>query len=203
MDENIIISNAGPGNRARATCAFCGKKRSAKCARYCSMRCWVSDWPSRFWAKVDKCGPVPAHVPKLGPCWLWTACRNARGYGSFGFQGGTRLAHRLSWEIHTGRELIGADVCVLHKCDNPACVRPEHLFIGSQEDNIRDRDAKGRARGGMGERHALARLNDELVRLIRARNTSGESGYAIGRALGIPNTTVKNVLCGRTWKHVK
>lgn len=86
----------------------------------------------RFWAKVDR----------GGECWLWTAGRDSSGYGSLR-TGHTKVsAHRLSWQLHHGQIPPGQNV--LHRCDNPRCVRPDHLFLGTQADNVADMVAKGR-----------------------------------------------------------
>jgi hypothetical protein len=95
----------------------------------------------RFWAKVYKNGPVPQHIPELGPCWLWTAYIS-EGYGEFE----STTAHRTAWELTYGPIPLGFDV--LHRCDNRTCVRPAHLFLGTDLDNARDREAKGRGRHG-------------------------------------------------------
>ncbi len=100
----------------------------------------------RFWAKVNKEGPIVRDG--LTPCWMWTGTLSRRGYGSLSRgrrdQGHVR-ATRLSWELHVGP--IPDGLFVLHHCDNPPCVRPEHLFLGTQRDNITDMVSKGR-RGG-------------------------------------------------------
>lgn len=84
--------------------------------------------------------------PNTG-CWLWVACLNEHGYGVFQIGHGTRLATRVAWELHHGSS-IPTGMCVLHRCDTPACVNPAHLFLGTRLDNARDRDAKGRGRCG-------------------------------------------------------
>jgi hypothetical protein len=102
----------------------------------------------RFWEKVDNDGPVPEHRPELGPCWLWTGARHVRsGHARINLGGGKGATHaaRVSWELHNGPLGPGQQAC--HHCDNPACVRPTHLFAGTQSDNVRDMHAKGRASG--------------------------------------------------------
>jgi transcriptional regulator with XRE-family HTH domain len=101
----------------------------------------------RFWAKVDKNGPVPSHCPDVGQCWIWTAAK----VGSQGDQRGSfrrtsrrsELAHRVSWELTNGSIPEGLVVC--HRCDLGLCVRPDHLFLGTQEENMLDMWHKCRA----------------------------------------------------------
>jgi hypothetical protein len=87
----------------------------------------------RFWSRVEK----------TDGCWEYTGARTARGYGRLGVEGHSVLAHRYSWELTHGTKL-SPDVLVCHHCDNPCCVRPDHLFLGSSADNNRDMAAKGR-----------------------------------------------------------
>jgi len=86
----------------------------------------------RFWAKVQK----------SDGCWLWTASTDGKGYGKMLVDGGLQQAHRISWQLHTGISPGALDVC--HTCDNPPCVRPDHLFAGTALDNIMDMLSKGR-----------------------------------------------------------
>lgn len=149
------------------------------------------------------------HVKQGGRCWTWTGATAKFGYGVIwgGRSNDTNmLAHRVSWEVNVGP--IPNGMCVLHKCDNPPCVRPEHLFLGTKTDNNRDRDAKGRcvppprsARRTIprGERHGNAVLTADKVRAIR----SAVGRYReIGKQFGVSNTTVRMIKIGRAWAHV-
>lgn len=95
----------------------------------------------RFWRHVDKDGPVPAHCPEIGPCWIWTQYLTSEGYGRSFAQGRRIDAHRVAFFLANGR---WAAPCTCHRCDNRACVRPDHLFEGSYSDNNRDTSMKGR-----------------------------------------------------------
>jgi|SRR5580704_2479376 hypothetical protein len=96
----------------------------------------------RFWSKVDKNGPIPEHVPHLGNCWVWTASLVHRGYGAFALtHQKTVPAHRAAFFLHHGR---WPEPCALHRCDNRACVRMDHLFEGTKGDNARDAIQKQR-----------------------------------------------------------
>src|SRR3990167_10376201 len=90
----------------------------------------------RFWNKVNK----------TNSCWLWIASKFHDGYGQFRHEGSMKLAHRISYELHYGP--IPDELCVCHICDVPSCVNPEHLFLGTQQENMEDKVKKGRARGG-------------------------------------------------------
>jgi hypothetical protein len=136
-----------------STCRQCGgpvRKRPDRFSRFCSRRCYrdyiCPPLSVRFWARVDKNGPIPDHHPTIGPCWLWTGGLAPNGYGRLEpGDGETRYAHRISYKMHVGPIAAGMDCC--HRCDVRACVRPDHLFEGTRRDNVQDMVAKGRARG--------------------------------------------------------
>jgi len=128
-----------------AECATCGAEfvpriRAGYQQRFCSRKCWRLPLNDRFWAKVDKASGLGPQ----GTCWEWQASLNSDGYGNIGIEQMTDRAHRLSWRLHYGP--IPDGLSVLHKCDNPPCVRPDHLFLGTQADNVHDMQAKGRDR---------------------------------------------------------
>lgn len=159
----------------------------------------------RFWRKVNKNGPVPPHVAGLGPCWVWTVDLKVLVYPVIRRDGpgapGVR-AHRLSWEIHRGA--IPDGLSVLHKCDNPRCVNPDHLFLGTDADNSADKVAKGRQRAPRGEEMPNAKLTADKVREIRRRYASGGiSAAKLGREYGIPAASVFDVIRRRRWAHVQ
>lgn len=162
----------------------------------------------RFWAKVDKNGPVPAHRPELGPCWVWTASTDGHGYGTIREAGrGSRLlkAHRVGWILQNGA--IDDDVLVLHKCDNPPCVRGGHLFDGSQSDNIRDAAAKGRlvfqAHPELcprGEHASSAKLTAADVEELRRLRGEGWTQVRLAKRFGVTQANVSAILTGQTWR---
>lgn len=151
---------------------------------------------ARFWRKVQKRG--------VDSCWPWTASLNAKGYGQI--QLGPRglrpaLAHRVAYILAFGD--IDQDVMVLHRCDNPACVNPAHLFLGTHSDNMADRDAKDRVRHG--NRHAFAKVTDRIVRRILELHFV--YGLSIGQIrrrlrLKLSPSGVCHITHGRTWRRV-
>ena len=153
---------------------------------------------ARFWAKVDKNGPIPSHRPDLGPCWVWTASRTDRGYGRVRLAGREHGAHRIAWLLTHGS---WPEFNACHACDNPSCVRAAHLFDGDQGANMRDASAKGRVMSGAemsartaGVLNGNARLSEEDVCAIRE---SADSSYAIAERFGISRTHVRRIQLGR------
>lgn len=148
----------------------------------------------RFWPKVDRRGP--------DECWPWKGSRRGFGHGQIGGAGGRGTspvgAHRVSWEIHYGPVPIG--LCVCHRCDNPPCVNPSHLFLGTHADNVADKVAKGRGRAASrpGAGNPNAKLTESDVAEIRRRLLTGEPGTAIARDFGISSTHVYWIRDGKT-----
>ncbi len=150
----------------------------------------------RFWEKVDRGDP--------DECWLWTAATYGSGYGAFrvgGRSGKTWHAHRWLWQ-HLNHPL-GNSTHVLHRCDNPPCVNPSHLFIGTHTDNMRDMIAKARRDTAVGEDNGLAKLTAASVLEARA-SYSGQRGEckALCQRYGVHKNTMLAALHGRTWRHV-
>lgn len=168
---------------------------------------------ARFWSKVNKNGPVPERTPELGPCWVWTGWTIESGYGYFSLNGKSVRAHRAVLTIE-GNPPEPRDV-VCHKCDNPGCVRPSHLFIGTHGDNMADRQRKGRTANGdrsgarthpesnvRGEQQWLAKLTEAGVLEIFSLRSSGASKAEIARRFGVTHGCVRSVLNRDTWRHV-
>lgn len=150
----------------------------------------------RFWAKVNKNGPTT--LAALGPCWDWTAFRLPDGYGRFRVGHHAEQAHRVSYVIAYGKFDVALDV--LHRCDRPCCVNPEHLFLGTDRENTDDKMAK--RRHDFGTRHARALMNEATVLEMRAANAAGESTCSIARRFRMSQSTVYDAIVGRSWRHL-
>lgn len=140
-------------------------------------------------------------VKGVEDCWDWLGSRHKKmWHGQWrNGDGNIELAHRAAWRLMRGP--IPTGLCVLHRCDNPSCLNPKHLFLGTRSDNTHDMWDKGRARpkSSKGEKHGCAKLTDELVRDIRS---SKESGVELARRLSITQTTICDIRKRRTWKHI-
>lgn len=148
---------------------------------------------ARFWSKVDIAGP--------DECWEWTAYRTSRSYGQFTVRKGFFVtASRVCLAMTTPLK-DGEVAC--HRCDNPPCVNPAHLFVGTQVDNGLDCVKKGRANSSRGEANGAARLTGEDVAFIRAQDCTIHGRKSeLARQFGVTPTTIRAVLARRTWQEV-
>lgn len=175
----------------------------------------------RFFSRVNRLGD--------NDCWMWMAGKDQDGYGAFRLNGKQRRAHRLSWEIYYGE--IPAGRCVLHRCDHPSCVNPNHLFIGSVAENNTDRAIKKRSAYGerngarkyrdrvsaavkkarvekpevfvRGERCHTSKLTVEQVKQIRSLYASGEKNQVqLAEMFGISQANISYLILRKSWKHI-
>ena len=161
----------------------------------------------RFWSFVRR--------SENDECWIWNGRKDKNGYGVFIFEGKSYRTHRLAWILTTGGELPPA-LKVLHKCDNPSCINPKHLYPGTNADNMRDMVLRGRSLKGKlnpshlhpenmprGEQNTRSKLTEAKVRQIRKLAAKGVSNSVIGRQFGIWPNNVRFIINRQTWKHVK
>lgn len=125
-------------------------------------------------------------------CWVWTGSRHGKGYGHFRIGRNVLKAHRVAWELVNGT--VPAGMQVLHRCDNPSCVRPSHLFLGTTQDNTADRDAKMRL--AFSVRNGKAKLNPVAVRAIR-KDT--RSNVVVAAEYGVSSVTISHIRTRRRW----
>jgi hypothetical protein len=148
---------------------------------------------ARFWAKVET-GPADA-------CWPWMACRFHTGYGKLALDGKAVFANRVAWVLTHGP--IPESLDVLHRCDNPPCCNPAHLFLGTHADNMRDRSEKGRRTSTVGEQNPKCRLTEQDVLDIRASRRNGNHNVtAVAAQYGITVSNYWAIVHYRSWKHL-
>ena len=145
----------------------------------------------RFWSKVDI-------NLNNNSCWEWTACHNLKRYGLFYFSNKMYSAHRIAYMIERGN--IPEEMFVCHRCDNPTCVNPNHLFIGTYLDNVRDRDIKNR--NAKGSKQSKAKLTEEVIPVIRELLREGFSQQNIAYKYGVSQVQISLIKSGKIWKHV-
>ncbi|KKN74829.1 hypothetical protein LCGC14_0387220 [marine sediment metagenome] len=135
-------------------------------------------------------------------CWEWQGNIDKNGYGRFNMMKHTYFAHQTAYLLHYGERPSGINVC--HHCDNPACVNPYHLFIGTQADNVADCIAKGRKTNPpkhIGSKHPHSKLTEDDVKQIRILRADGLTYRAIGNRFRVTYYAIYDV-CNRSWKHV-
>lgn len=181
------------------TCDHCGGEyrrlqrkpsntaRFQHCGRACRSAAAKQKEPLRFWKKVAI----------SNDCWEWIGQQGSDGYGVFQLSGERRpsLAHRVAWQYKRGP--IPGRLFVCHSCDNPSCVRPGHLFLGTNADNMADCAAKNRRPHGRAVYGA--KLSIEKARDIRIRHASGEAIRAMAREYGVAQTAIQGIVRGKAW----
>jgi len=144
-------------------------------------------WPSRFWNK--------AIITGADDCWEWMAAKYAKGYGQIRIDGKTQRAHRVAWELTHGK--IPDDMLVMHTCDNPSCINPRHLRLGTPQDNSTDMVTKGRSASG--EEDGNSKL---VAREVQSIKTDGRGARELSQIHGVSTVCIYDILKGRTWRSV-
>jgi hypothetical protein len=183
----------------------CGRVSDFKAKKYCSRGCYSKSksgeghhlyrpLEERFYENIEK---------EVGGCWIWkgySRCSGVGGkYGGLKVGGKAMLAHRISYQIHYGE--IPNSLFVLHRCDNPSCVNPEHLFLGTNADNMKDMAEK--FRGCNGEKGVHSKLTANKVVEIRFAAKRGNMLHReIAKVFGVSTTTITKIVNNHYWKHI-
>lgn len=133
-------------------------------------------------------------------CWNWVGTVHHDGYGVFGHNGKSVRSHRASYEYHVGNIPSGMLVC--HTCDNPLCINPDHLFVGTASDNAKDMIKKGRGNHPCGSSHPLSVLNSEYVIRIRELRSNGHTLKSLADTYGVSFQTISAIMHNKIWRHV-
>ena len=197
---NLACQNK-PTKRFPYTCLFCGKIKWAKksvtkikkyCSRFCANAARYEYPEANFWPKIKDFSSPDS-------CWEWSAAMTGK-YGSLTIKRKHTYAHRFSWELHNGS--IPDGLCILHHCDNPKCVNPTHLFLGTIKDNARDMMNKGRNNPAKGERQGNAKLTEKIVRQIRLSLIDGVTAKELSEKYNTALPNIYNIKNRKRWKHI-
>lgn len=185
------IEHCGKPRRAKGYCAMhYGRLRSTGDPLKTKPKGKRVPIEERFWQRAKK--------SDISGCLEWTGSKNDDGYGIVGENGRCHLAHRIAYRLHTGVDPGEAKVC--HRCDNPACVNPDHLFLGTQAENIADRNVKGRTRSARGEAHYAVKLQASDVCQIRDMiGTDGNTHASIAKLYGVAEGTIGSIHRRKNW----
>lgn len=177
-------------NRVQCVCKYCSASFSMPACRlkvgmgHVCQACRHPSPADRFWRKVQK----------SDGCWLWTASRHPQGHGYASMDGRVQYAHRVSWTLTNGPVPEGLSVC--HRCDNPPCVNPAHLFLGTHADNMGDMAQKGRAQAAALKR---SKLRPEDVREIIRLRSDGLTLQAIADRFSVTPSAIGLITRGQRW----
>lgn len=200
--------NSQGERQVKTVCIYCNKDfyylRSVKktgTAKFCSRPC-KTEWARKPENRLNK---SKVHYEKnviknKEGCWGWNGSFVNAGYGQSILNNRTIHASRMSWIIHNGQ--IPEGLWVLHKCDNPPCTNPQHLFLGNSKDNTQDMIKKGRKYNCKGSDVHFSKLNEEQVKQIRIRLSNGEKAVNLSKEFGINQAALSAIKHKRTWKHV-
>ena len=140
------------------------------------------------------------YIKKEDKCWFWTHSTNRLGYGFFFLRCNTYLAHRVAFFLHNA--LDPAEHDVLHTCDTPTCVNPDHLFLGTHLDNMTDMIVKGRDKHEFGEARSSSKLTDDIIRDLRSRLLFWGCVTTWAKEFSVNKTTISKALRKQKWKHI-
>ncbi len=199
-------------NRIEKNCLFCGKiitplisriKRGGGkfCSQHCCGKYNYKNKPcfkklsaeEYFFKQIS----TEDHIDN---CWIWVGHRNKQGYGRLRVKRKDWVSHRYSWTIYNGDILSG--LCILHRCDNPPCCNPDHLFIGTHQDNSKDMVIKKRNRDDKGSKHPMHKLNENQVLHIRDSIKNGEKQSKLAIKYNVGPMTISNIKYRKSWKHI-
>lgn len=182
------------GTRKMVRAVYLRSGRSTTCG--CAGKLNPDKNIARFKSKIE--------IDEQTGCWMWCGDFTRGGYGSFFFLGKSERAHRAAYMIYRGEIADGLVVC--HSCDTPACVNPEHLFVGTYQENTQDMWGKGRRERGnpkiRGTQNKGSKLTDEDVRKIRSLVEQGKTKAEVGRLFGIRDSHVCKIVQRKSWSHV-
>ena len=183
------ICDCGNRHLVRAGNLRTGQVTSCGCLMTGKGKPYLERVSKKFFSKIDK----------TDACWNWIGYLTKRGYGSFKTKFGS-LAHRFSYLYHFGD--FDPSLCVCHKCDNPLCVRPDHLFLGTQKSNMDDMVSKNRQQKCKGSGASKAKLTEGHVLYIRLLYQQGYQSKILADVFGVKPSTISNIITRKTWSHI-
>lgn len=147
----------------------------------------------KFWDKVA--------IGNIEDCWEWKNGKDKDGYGKVCINYKHTRSHRVAYTLTYGK--IEGGLWVLHKCDNPPCCNPRHLFLGTPKDNAVDRALKGHNKEQEGKKNKMSKLEDTKIVEIRKLVKNGLSTYKVGKMFGVSQQTISSICCYKLWKHIE